>query len=301
MEISEHQPGELEKAKQDLSDSINFVNKNNNRVRRPNNPPNKKKTEQMCFYCGGSYPHPAFGKECRGCGRAGHFKEVCRAKHTGIPSSFSRKERNIRKRINQMNVAETPYKQRAQSTPSVSSDSETDTVFVVEPQSTVVNQPTVIKTDASCVSTAKSTPQCRVKIHETNVKFLIDSGATINILDPRDFRAMSRRRNILLTPTRTKVKAFGSDRPIELSGKFGAVVETKKRMVVATFHKTRKWILAKLQHICGARASSFPQHANWSLLQKTKGGYKVEESAQDRNNTQSYSGRDAANTCGTWG
>ena len=90
----------------------------------------------MCFYCGGSYPHPggktscpAFGKECRGCGRTGHFKEVCRAKHTGIPSSFSRKERNIRKRINQMNVAETPYKQRAKSTPSVSSDSETDNEY----------------------------------------------------------------------------------------------------------------------------------------------------------------------------
>ena len=97
-----------------------------------------------------------------------------------------------------------------------------------------------MKTDASCVSTAKSTPQCRVKIHETNVKFLIDSGATINLLDPRDFRAMSRRRNILLTPTRTKVKAFGSDRPIELSGKFDAVVETKKRMVVATFYVTKQ-------------------------------------------------------------
>ncbi len=231
LEISEHQAGELEKAKQDFSDSINFVNKNNNR-RRPNNPPNKKKTEKMRFYCGGSYPHPggktscpAFGKECRGCGRVGHFKEVCRAKHTGIPNSFSCKERNIRKRINQMNVAEAPYKQRAQSTPSVSSDSENNNeyAFVVEPQSTVLNHSTVMKTDASCVSTAKSTPQCRVKIHETNVKFLIDSGATINILDPRDFRAMSRRHNILLRPTRTKVKAFGSDRPIELSGKFDAV------------------------------------------------------------------------------
>ena len=45
---------------------------------------------------------------------------------------------------------------------------------------------------------------------------------------------------ILLTPTRTKVKAFGSDRPVELSGKFDAVVESKKRMTVTTFYVTKQ-------------------------------------------------------------
>ena len=53
--------------------------------------------------------------------------------------------------------------------------------FVVEPQSNVVNHPTVMKTDTSRVSTAKSSPQARLKIHKTNVNLLIDSGATINI------------------------------------------------------------------------------------------------------------------------
>ena len=41
-------------------------------------------------------------------------------------------------------------------------------------------------------------------------------------------------------PTRTKVKAFGSDRSIKLSGKFDAVVESKKRMTVATFYVTKQ-------------------------------------------------------------
>ena len=59
--------------------------------------------------------------------------------------------------------------------------------FAVEPQSNVVNHLTVTKTDTSRVSTAKSSPQAHLKIHRTNVNFLIDSGATINILDPRDF------------------------------------------------------------------------------------------------------------------
>lgn len=71
----------------------------------------------------------------------------------------------------------------------------------------VVNHPTATKTDTSRGSTAKSSSQARLKIHK------IDSGATINILDPRHFQAMSQQYEILLTQTRTKVKSFGSDRP----------------------------------------------------------------------------------------
>ena len=97
-----------------------------------------------------------------------------------------------------------------------------------------------MKTDTSRVSTAKSSPQARLKIHKTSVNFLIDSGATINILDPRDFQAISQHYKILLTPTCTKIKAFGSDRPIELSGKFDIVVESKKGMTVATFYVTKQ-------------------------------------------------------------
>ena len=105
LEVSELQAGELEKTNE-LSDSINALNKNTDRLKKSHPPSNKIKTEQRCFYCGGSYPHPggktcpAFGKECRGCGRLGHFKEMCRAKHTGRSGSFSSNRRNMRKRIN---------------------------------------------------------------------------------------------------------------------------------------------------------------------------------------------------------
>ena len=97
-----------------------------------------------------------------------------------------------------------------------------------------------MKTDTSRISTAKSSPQAHLKFRKTNVNFLIDSGATISILDPHDFQAISQHYKILLTLTRTKVKAFGSDRPIELSGKFDAVVESKKRITVATFYVTKQ-------------------------------------------------------------
>ena len=100
-EVSELQAGELEKTNEH-SDSINPLNKNTDRFKKSHPPSNKIKTEQGCFYCGSSYPHPggktsypAFGRECRGCGRIGHFKEVCRAKHTGRSGSFSSNRREL--------------------------------------------------------------------------------------------------------------------------------------------------------------------------------------------------------------
>ena len=78
--------------------------------------------------------------------RLGHFKEVCRAKRTGRLGSFSSNRRNMRKRINQMSIAKQSSHEQggAQSSTSVTSDSETDNeyAFVVEPQSNVVNHPT---------------------------------------------------------------------------------------------------------------------------------------------------------------
>ena len=94
LDVSELQAGELEKTNEH-SDSINALNRNTDRFKKSHHPSNKKKTEQGCFYCGGSYPHsdgktlcPAFGKECRGFGRLDNFKEMCRAKHTSRSGSF---------------------------------------------------------------------------------------------------------------------------------------------------------------------------------------------------------------------
>ena len=56
-------------------------------------------------------------------------------------------------------------------------------LYVVEPRSSVVSHPTDIKTDKFGVSTAKSLPQVRFKIHKTMQCQVRDRpGATINIL-----------------------------------------------------------------------------------------------------------------------
>ncbi len=63
-------------------------NHNNNNIRpdkaTPEQQPRNSGTSVKCRNCGGTYPHeggktgcPAYGKECRSCGKLNHFQAVC--------------------------------------------------------------------------------------------------------------------------------------------------------------------------------------------------------------------------------
>ena len=67
-------------------------------------------------------------------------------------------------------------------------------------------------------------------------KTTIDSGATINVIDHGTFSKMQ---NITLTRTKTKAFAYDMTSPVEFEGKFDVVIETKKRISVATFYVTK--------------------------------------------------------------
>ena len=93
-------------------------------------------------------------------------------------------------------------------------------LYVVEPRSSVVSHPTVMKTDKFGVSTAKSLPQVRFKIHKT-----MQCPVRDRLWSDNEYLSHN-----------TKVKAFSSECPVELSGKFGAVVKSERRMTVAVFY-----------------------------------------------------------------
>ena len=63
-------------------------------------------------------------------------------------------------------------------------------------------------------------------------KIAVDTGATINVIDYGTFEQM---KDIKLTRTNMKAYAYSKTSPVEFIGKFEAVIETKKRMSVATF------------------------------------------------------------------
>jgi hypothetical protein len=73
-----------------------------------------------------------------------------------------------------------------------------------------------------------------VKINNSNVDFLIDTGSSINILDENTFRTIGSKPKF--SHFNKRVFAYGSDKTLELIGKFQATIETDSKITTATMH-----------------------------------------------------------------
>ena len=80
-------------------------------------------------------------------------------------------------------------------------------------------------------------PQVRVKINNTPVKMILDTGASIDILDESTFHQVKAAKNIHLSRSTTKLFAYGSEQ--QLLGKFHATIETKDRIAPVCLHMVR--------------------------------------------------------------
>ena len=88
----------------------------------------------------------------------------------------------------------------------------------------------------------KQPPVVKLKINCVQVPFLFDTGATVNILtklDPDNILSI-RNESMHLKKTKTSVYAFGSREPIQLQGKFDTVIESKRRVTVATLYAMKE-------------------------------------------------------------
>jgi hypothetical protein len=171
---------------------------------------NEVKRRQQCHFCGGSYPHekgpcPAKGKDCRKCGKQNHFAKVCRGKQQ--QQKQQRRERRPKKRN------ETPKPVN----PLKSKDNDSDTS----------------SEDYLYTVKNKKTPSVRVKVCKHLFDATIDTGATINVIDQTTYSKMDR---VNLKQTNIKAFAYNATEPVKFQGKFEAVIETRKRIAVATFY-----------------------------------------------------------------
>ena len=73
----------------------------------------------------------------------------------------------------------------------------------------------------------------KVKLNNVRVKMLIDTGASINIIDEKTFAYITQFKPISLQRAHTKIFAYGSKQQLPILGKFDIVVESKKRITVA--------------------------------------------------------------------
>jgi transposase InsO family protein len=159
--------------------------------------------KETCRNCGGTYPHirvcPARGKDCKSCGKVGHFARVCR---TNPPSSQ-----------HVQNVTHTPPQ------PPPDSDSEPDYVFTI---ANLSGQPT--------------TPKCYVNIAGHSVPVMIDSGASVNILDDVTYNKITHNKGIRLQKTNHKIYSYGSSRPLPIKGTIITNISTDSKHLSGPFH-----------------------------------------------------------------
>lgn len=199
-----------------------------NSERRTRDRQSSSNSNSKCYNCGNSWPHisspcPARGKSCRNCNRVGHFAKVCRS--TTTPSHGHRNENTVR------NVRHFEN--------SSSSDSD-EYLYTVqtrqnEQQESMPAQPNI--------AYRINLPHAKIKINNVDFKLMIDTGASINVLDENDFiklQQTGKARQIKLKQPKTKIYAYGSKVPLPVLGIFTAEVESRRRLTSATFYVVKE-------------------------------------------------------------
>lgn len=74
-----------------------------------------------------------------------------------------------------------------------------------------------------------------MKINEHEVKFTVDTGSTINIIDQHTYTQLG---NVKLVKTHIKAYPFNSKVPVKMNGKFQTTVESRREITVATIYIT---------------------------------------------------------------
>ena len=155
-----------------------------------------------CWFCGGPFPHkttcPATGKECRHCKKMGHFASVCRsAKANEAIHTVDQDDDN----------------------------SETDAGYVFANHA------------SAFVIHSANLPTCQMNIGNTTMTAMIDSGASVNVLDSKSFNLLKQdHHSFQMRKPKSKVFSYGTATPLPVLGVFSADVTVGSTSCPADFH-----------------------------------------------------------------
>ena len=176
----------------------------------------KANKERKCYNCGGAWPHehrcPAKGKVCRKCQKNDHFARVCRSKNETKGQASN--ETVTKQESNKRNLVK-PLQHHDDTDNESSAEEHTYTIRQKTPEQN------------------KGCPYVKVKIAGQLVSMMVDTGASINVLDQNTFEKL---KEVELKPTKVKAYPFNSKKPVEFRGKFETLIESKSRYCVATFY-----------------------------------------------------------------
>ena len=164
-----------------------------------------KQLNRVCRNCGGHFPHkqvcPAKDKDCKACGKRGHFARVCRT-NPPKPKPVNAITQSLDKNLpNSEEVEEYEY----------------EYVYAVN------NSP-------NCP------PTCLVEIEGERLSIMIDSGASVNLIDETTYRKLNRHREGRLEKPERHIYSYGSTAPLPILGTFVTTIETPDASTVAKLH-----------------------------------------------------------------
>ena len=165
---------------------------------------NTNRRKSVCYCCGNEGHRakdaqcPALDKTCRRCGKSGHFARVCRQQ-----TSKPKLHRENARRLEQ----------------SDEDSSENECLFTLTAHN-VHHRSDSLHT---------------LEIEHIPVQMLIDSGASVNVLDLETYHRLKAQKGIHLTPSTLRVYAYGSTTPLNILGTVSGRVKCHSAEIVAKF------------------------------------------------------------------
>ena len=222
------------------SQDVNAVKKSTKRFGKNNFSPRgmSKSNTNKCFRCDGAYPHqqtcPAIGKECKKCKKTGHFARCCKTKpQTSFPprnrtNNFQpmnhNRQQNYRQPLN--NIAHSPQP----NTTSAYSYNDDEYLFAVR---NIFNKEEVVE------QSEKVNFNRIVKIEKIKVQVLVDSGASVNILNKRTYEGLNNQLDnpIKIRKSKTTVITYGSEEPdLKILGETELLLESENKFTTTKFY-----------------------------------------------------------------
>ena len=177
-------------------------------LRKPT--PSNTKT---CRQCGLTWPHnaipcPAKGQVCHKCGKQNHFAKMCLTQVPTQQHSYRPQQRQ-QPRVNQV------------------------TSEPVDPESSSDDEYLYILSQDACGSRI---PTMSVIINEIPVDMIIDTGASIDILDETAYCKVNYSGKITLQPSTKRLFAYGSKSQLHVIGSFEATITCRNNCTASTLH-----------------------------------------------------------------
>ena len=229
-EASERQASQMEADSLKTTESNLGVNAIRSQNKVPTFPASTTQTgrSSIVCYCCGNAGHrakdprcPAEGMSCNNCHKRGHFARVCRQPRS-VNKSPTQNYKNMPQDGREINNKQNTGSHGAMRYVSgaslpVPGESSSDDEYVFE------------------LGAAGKMPHAIVKIGDFPFDLIVDSGATVNVLDNTTFLKITANRPITLSETRLKLFPYGSSTPLSIQGCFNAHVSHKNLRTNATF------------------------------------------------------------------